>query len=87
VGAVVVVLAPIGLEDAPSLDEVAEELAVEKLVTEAGVEGLGVAVLPGSAGRDEESADVETLEVAADGLADELGTVVAANGARCAVAV
>jgi hypothetical protein len=52
-----------------------ELLAIEALITEAGVKGFDVAVLPGRIGVDVEGADVAIDQTVADGAGDKLGAV------------
>ncbi len=56
-----------------------EDLPVQTLVPELAVEALVVAVLPGAAGRDEQSLDLQPSEPIAHDLSNKLGTVVGAD--------
>jgi len=80
--AVVVVLLPVGDHDA-GLGQAPEDVDVQALVADAGVERLDVAVAPRLAGRDEVQADSFAGTVGHRG-ARELGAVVAAQHGRVA---
>ena len=85
VGPLLVVEAdPVGDDDA-SFGERIELLAVEALVTEAGVKGFDVTVLPGRAGVDVERADAAVGQAVPDGTGDKLGAVVGADMLRRSV--
>ena len=79
VGPLLVVEAdPVGDDDA-SFGERIELLAVEAFVTEAGVKGFDLAVLPRRAGVDVEGADTAVGQTVADSAGDKLGPVVGAD--------
>ena len=85
VGPLLVVEAdPVG-DDDPSFGERIELLAVEALVTEAGVKGFDVAVLPGRAGVDVKRADASVGQAVPDSTGDKLGAVVGADMLRRSV--
>ena len=85
VGPLLVVEAdPVGDDDA-SFGERIELLAVEALVTEAGVKGFDVPVLPGRARVDVERADAAVGQAVPDGTGDKLGAVVGADMLRRSV--
>ena len=85
VGPLLVVEAdPVGDDDA-SFGERVELLAVEALVTEAGVKGFDVTVLPGRARVDVERADAAVGKAVPDGTGDKLWAVVGADMFRRSV--
>lgn len=65
------VVATVLFEHDLGFEDRAEDLAVEKLVSKSRVEGLGVTVLPGCTGRDEQRGYVEFLEEVSE-LSDPL---------------
>jgi len=71
----VVVVAPL-LDDDTSLLQTVEDFPVEALVAQAAVEGLAVAILPGTAGLDVERLCSERCEPTAHDLCGHLRTVV-----------
>ena len=75
---------PVGDDDA-GFGERVELLAVETLVTEAGVKGLDVTVLPRRAGVDVERPDAAVDQAFSDGKDDKLGAVVGADMLRRSV--
>ena len=77
----VVVLAPEPGDHANFLQCV-EDLPVEQLVAEPGVERFYVPVLPGAAWFDEQGAHTDFLKPLSDGLGRELGPVVGTNVLR-----
>lgn len=77
----VVLSAPALGQDLDFLERV-EDLAIEKLVSEPGVEGFDVSVLPGTAWLDEERSHVQAAEPIADRLSRELRAVVGTNVGR-----
>ena len=77
----VVVLAPESGDDTDFLQCV-EDLSVEELVAEPGVERFDVPVLPGAAWFDEQGAHADFFKPLSDGLGRELGSVVRTNMRR-----
>jgi len=75
---------PVGDDDA-GFGERVELLAVETLVTEAGVKGLDVTVLPRRAWGDIERANAAVGQAIPDGTGDKLGAVVGADMLRRSV--
>ena len=75
---------PVGDDDA-GLGERVELLAVEAFVTEAGVKGFDVTVLPGRAGVDVERTDAAVGQAVPDSSGDKLGAVVGADMLRRSV--
>lgn len=73
------------LDDVASLGERVEHLAIEEFIAQFPDDALGVTVLPGTAGRDEQRRDAEACEPTADLPGDELGPVVGADGLGHAV--
>ena len=67
------------LDDDPGFRERVEDLAVEQLVPQAGVEALDEAVLPGAARRDVGGLGADSPDPVLHGLGDELRPIVGAN--------
>lgn len=65
-----------GLDQHLCLAERCEDLAVEQLIPELGVETLTVAVLPGASGFDVERLDADPAKPFADAFRDELRPIV-----------
>src|SRR5918993_837567 len=70
------------LDDNLRLAESVEDLAVEQLVPEPGIEALDIAILPRPAGRDVGGLGPDRRDPLLDGLGDELRAVVGADVAR-----
>jgi len=70
-----VVEAPPAFHDDACLSERVEDLAIEKLVTDAGVEALDVAILPRAPRLDIGGLCADGGDPVLDGLRDELGAV------------
>ena len=69
---VVVIVLP-SRRDRPGVAKAIEDLEGEALVTEASVEALSEAVLPGATGLDVERRDTDTIEPGSKLVGDELG--------------
>jgi hypothetical protein len=74
-----VVLSAPALDEDLGLQQGVKALPVEALVAQLAVEGLHIAVLPRTAGRDEEGRDAHTVEPLADDGGGELGAVIGAQ--------
>src|SRR5262245_28196560 len=68
-----IVMAPPAFDDDLSFVEGVEDLAIEQLIAQAGVEALNVAVLPRTAPLDVGSLGIDSGDPSLDGLGDELG--------------
>src|SRR4051794_14394464 len=77
----IVMTAP-ALDDDLRLAESVEDLAVEQLVPEPGIEALDIAILPGAAWSDVGGLGSDRRDPLLDGLGDELRAVVGADVAR-----
>src|SRR5690606_30788954 len=77
----VVVLTP-ALNDDPGLGEAVEQLAIQKLVAEPGVEALAIAVLPRASGLYERRLRADRCDPLPHRPGDELRTIVGTNMPR-----
>src|SRR6476660_8948546 len=74
-----IVMAPPAFDDDLSFSEGVEDLAIEQLIAEAGVEALDVAVLPRTALLDVSGLGADSCDPFLHGLGDELRSVVGAD--------
>lgn len=74
-----VVVPPPALDHDPRLGEAVEDLAVQELVAELGVEALAVPVLPWAARLDEGGSGAHSRDPLTHRLGDELRTVIGAD--------
>ena len=71
-----IVVTPPALDHDLSLLQRVEDLPIQKLVPQASIEALNIAVLPGAAGRDVGRLGPDGSDPLLHGLGDELGTIV-----------
>lgn len=71
-----VVMLPPTLDDDPGLGKAVEDLAIEKLVAELGIEALAIAILPRRARLDEGRPGPDSGDPVPDGGGDELRAIV-----------
>ena len=69
-------MAPPTLDDDLGLTQSVEDLAVEQLIAQAGVEALDVAILPRTAALDIGSLGADSDDPSLDGLGDELRSII-----------
>ena len=73
-------MAPPALDDDLRLPQRVEDFAVEEFVSEPGIEGLDVAVLPGTTRGDIGGPRAHGFDPPLHGLGDELGTITHREG-------
>jgi hypothetical protein len=71
-----IVMTPPAFDDDLSFSEGVEDLAIEQLITQAGVEALDVAILPRTAALDIGSLGADSGDPSLDSLGDELRSVI-----------
>jgi len=79
----VVVTTP-ALDDDLGLFQCVEDLTIEKLITQTGIEALDISVLPWTAWRDVGCLGAGCGDPILHGFGDELGAIVRSNGCRYA---